>query len=390
MTDLSRMAAGAGMDPVVAYARGEAPSVASVRIGGKADVLAHVALTRTLDLHGRGSVRATGRLIRRIEELRPALIHLHNLHGYYLNAPLLFKYLRESGVPVIWTLHDCWAFTGHCSHFVRAGCNRWKSGCRNCPLKRAYPASYGLDASASNWKWKREAFNGLRRMTIVTPSRWLADQVESSFLAGYPLSVIPNGVNLERFIPLPPSETAEIRKRLGAVAGKKLLLAVAAPFDERKGFGDALEVARRLRGRAVVVLVGLEEKQLQELPDNVTGMRRTHTAEELAALYAAADCLINPTYEDTYPTVNLEAVACGTPAAAYRVGGCVEQLDGAHGRLVETGDTAALAEAAMELAECGEPVRLACREWAERYFDRNDCVQAYRVLYERAMNGEAD
>lgn len=384
MADLRHAAECSGFQAAVYFGRGGSAGPGCTRFVSRGDVLSHVALTRTLDRHARGSRRSSHALVRALAAFSPDVLHLHNLHGYYLNAEVLFDYIRDHAVPTVWTLHDCWAFTGHCSHFVRASCDRWIDGCHHCPLVREYPASFGLDASAANWIWKRETFAKTKTLNIVTPSRWLDAMVGQSFLKDIPRAVIPNGVDLESFS---VSQDKNVRHKFGVQDGQAMLLAVAAPFDARKGFADALRVAETLGGNARVVLVGLEDRQMRNLPGNVTGVMRTGSPLELVSLYGAADCLINPTYEDTYPTVNMEAMACGTPVAAYAVGGCVEQLETDCGRLVSCGDADALAQAAMELAARKGQLRQACRVYAEEHFDRKRAVESYVALY-RKLTGE--
>jgi len=381
MEDLRAAAQADGMEAVIAYGRG-AGAEGAIRIGGTAGVLKHVALTRAFDWHGRGSRGATAAFVETLCQRKPDLLHLHNVHGYYLHTPTLFEHIRASGVPVIWTLHDCWALTGHCSHFARAGCQRWKTGCYRCPLKGEYPASLLFDASRQNYRIKRAAFSGIPNLTIVTPSQWLAEVVSESYLRDTRLEVIPNGLDLTLF---QPTIQESVREGMGVRPGQAMLLAVAAPFDSRKGYPDALAIAKRLGISARLVLVGLTEKQRRALPDTVTGILRTKGPEALVSLYGAADCLINPTYEETYPTVNMEAMACGTPVATYATGGCVEQITPPMGISVPCGDVGALAEAAMALSARRGELREACRAHAEREFDRAEAMRAYIALYKRMI-----
>ena len=379
MDDLRRAAERAGFTCRIFFSRGKSAGAHCVRFGDRADVALHGAASRLFDAQALGSRRATLLLLRMLDEFSPDLVHLHNAHGYYLNAPMLFAWLKKKNVPLVWTLHDCWALTGHCSHFVRAGCALWKTGCHDCPLKKEYPASLLLDRSRRNWRWKKAAFTSLPRMTIVTPSKWLSDVVGESFLQGAPRRVIGNGVDLTLFTP--GGETEETRRRFGVAPDRKLLLAVAAPFDQRKGFADALEVARLTRDEATLIMVGLTREQVESLPGGVIGVERTDGPEELVSLYRAADCLVNPTYEDTYPTVNMEAMACGTPVAAYGVCGCTEQVASPCGASVPVGDARALAGAALALCAEKPAIAAACREKAEREFDRKKAAEAYLKLY---------
>lgn len=380
MCDLRTAAAPKGFTSILAHGRGPSPEGEVLRIGTQRDILLHVALTRALDRHARGSRGATRAFVQALDALGPDLLHLHNVHGYYLHAETLFDYIDRKNLPTLWTHHDCWALTGHCSHFTRAGCGRWRIGCYGCPLKKEYPASYGLDASKENYRWKQAAFTAPGSLRIVSPSHWLDGILAQSTLRDIPREVIENGVDLTLFM---PTEDAVDRVRAQAKVpdGERMLLAVAAPFDARKGYADALAIAGRLRGKARLVLVGVSEAQLKTLPDTVTGIARTEGPEALVALYQAADCLINPTYEDTYPTVNMEAIACGTPVAGYATGGATEQLDGACGVAVPTGDMQALADAAMALADHGESLKDSCRQYALAHFDRQVALAKYIDRY---------
>lgn len=374
-----------GWETTLAYGRGRPAQADEIRIDSKLDILAHVALTRTMDRHAKGSARATKQLIERIDAIQPDLIHLHNVHGYYLHAPILFDYLRKKSLPTVWTQHDCWAFTGHCSHFVRADCDRWQSGCHDCPLRAAYPTSWHTDASKANWHWKRASFASLPSLHIVAPSRWLGQMLSQSFLQDIPRQVIENGIDLSLFSPGDPGDAKAVRARYGVAQDQLFLLCVASPFDERKGIGDILRIAQDQAGKATVLLVGLTEKQCKQLPPNVRGIPPTAGPEDLVALYRAADCLLNATREDTYPTVNMEAMACGTPVACYSVGGATEQLSGPGGIPVPVGNIAALTQAALSLARDKANLTDACHLHAQTSFDRQAALTAYRKLYQTIL-----
>ncbi|WP_448524112.1 glycosyltransferase [Pseudothermotoga sp.] len=311
-----------GHQSYLAYGREPAKNCEeAIRIGSNFDVYHHVLLTRLFDLHGFGSKRATARFVQMIGKIDPDIIHLHNVHGYYLNIGVLFKFLKEFGKPVVWTLHDCWPFTGHCAYFVYAKCERWRTGCHSCPEKSSYPKSLLLDNSRWNYRKKKELFTGLKHLTIVTPSRWLAGLVKESFLSEYPVEVIPNGIDTNVFKPTP----SDFRKKYG-IEDKFIILGVANVWDRRKGFEYFLELSKFLSQREVIVLVGVNDRQMKTLPKNIIGIKRTNSPEELAQIYTAADVFLNPTLEDNYPTVNLEAQACGTFVVTFDSGGAAETV----------------------------------------------------------------
>ncbi len=340
-TDLAASLEAEGATVRIAYGRDLVPPAArkyAVRIGGAGDVRRHGARARLTDGCGWGSKAATRRFIKWVRQFDPDVIHLHNLHGYYINVEVLFEYLRTCGKKILWTLHDCWAFTGHAANCEAAGCERWEDGCGRCPDKGGYPKSL-IDRSAGNWIRKKKCFTGIPGMTIVTPSAWLAGLVERSFLGEYPVRVIPNGVDIGVFRPT----ESDLRQTLG-IGDAKVALGVAARWGRNKGFDDLLKLRERLDEAWKIVLVGLNDRQIRQLPPGVIGLKRTENVRQLAALYTLADVYVNPTYEDNYPTTNIEAIACGTPTVTYRTGGSPESA-GAYGAVAQKGDIGALADA---------------------------------------------
>ena len=323
-TDLADVLEQNGHECKIAYGRESVPEKYqkyAIRIGSDIDVKIHALEARIFDNAGFGSKKATERFIKWVEEYDPDVIHLHNIHGYYINIEVLFNYLAKANKPVVWTLHDCWLFTGHCAHYSFQKCDRWKNGCFQCPQKKCYPSSLCLDSSKKNWERKKSLFTSVKNLVLVVPSKWLANQVEQSFLGMYPIKIIPNGIDLGVFKPT----SSDFRER-NNLENKKVILGVASAWGPRKGLNDFVELSKGLDDNYKIILVGLTEQQKNELPKNILGITRTNNVKELAEIYTAADVLFNPTYEDTYPTVNLEAQACGTPVVSYRTGGSVESI----------------------------------------------------------------
>ena len=308
-----------------------------VPIGNKWEVRIHQFLTRIFDWHGTGvcSYFATRRFVKWAEGWKPDILWLHNIHGYYLNYPMLFRWIkRHPEMEVKWTLHDCWAFTGHCSYFSMGGCEKWKTGCLgSCSEKWQYPKSWLLSAAESNWARKRKAFMGVKNLTLITPSKWLADLTRKSFLKEYPVEVVHNTIDTKVFNPTP----SNVKNQLG-IAGRKMILGVASTWDRRKGLQDFYRLRELLDDQYAIVLVGLASRQIATLPKGIIGIPRTNSARELAELYSAADWFFNPTLEDNYPTVNLEAIACGCKVATYDVGGCAETIEGCGGAILLRGE----------------------------------------------------
>ncbi len=319
-TDIYDLLVEQGHDCCIAYGRNEAPKgYKTIKIGNKFDIYFHVFLTRFLDKHGFGSKRATKKFIKQIEEYNPDIIHLHNIHGYYVNIEILFDYLKRSNKKVVWTLHDCWAFTGHCTYVK---CSKWNKECTNCPQKQEYPNSKFLDNSKNNFYKKKALFTSLENLTIVTPSEWLANLCDESFLSKYPIKVIHNGIDTTIFKQI----SSNFKTNYG-VKEKNFILGLASVFDQRKGLDTFYQLREDLNSNIGIVLIGLTEKQIKTLPKGIRGITRTTNRNELVEAYNAADVFVNPTLEDNYPTTNLEAIACHTPVVTNNVGGCLETID---------------------------------------------------------------
>ena len=310
-----------GHEVKIAYGRGNVPEQLkkyAVKIGTEFDIELHGLRARFIDGAGFGSRRATEKFIKWVKEYDPDVIHMHNIHGYYVNVETLFKYLKTCGKKIIWTLHDCWAFTGHTAYCDAIDCRKWEEGCHHCPQIGEYPKAY-IDRSRRNWQKKKELFTGIPNMTIVSPSKWLAGLVKDSFLQKYPIQVIHNGIDTKQFYPMKSS----FREAHG-LQDKYIVLGVAAVWDKRKGLEDIVKLSRMLDNNYQIIVVGVTEWQKVRLPENVIGITRTDSIRELAELYSSADVFVNPTYEDNYPTTNLEAIACGTPVITYDTGGSGE------------------------------------------------------------------
>lgn len=341
------------------------------QIGGLWSKAVHMFLARLTGLNGFFSLIPTLRLIRHIQRGHYDLLHFHNLHGWYVNLPLLMRYVKSSKLPVVWTLHDCWAFTGQCAHYTAIGCDRWKMQCRSCPQTHLYPQSLP-DLSGIMHRCKRRWFASLPDLTFVTPSHWLADQLGSSFLQNYSVQVIPNGIDLTLFKPAQTLKNDTTYQILGVADG----------WTSRKGLDVLIELSKRLDSCYHITLVGTDEHTEKLIPKTITCIRRTQDTAELARLYANADVFVNPTYEDTLPTVTLEALACGTPAVVFHAGGSQECISENCGIAVPAGDVAEL-EKAVRWICTASPFRAAdCVKHAKK-FDKETAYQAYIALYQQ-------
>lgn len=364
-----------GDDCMVAASRADMrKDVKSVRIGGKFSPYVNAISARLFDNDGFTAKRATKKLIKEIEAYNPDVIHLHNLHGYYINVEILFKYLKSANKKVVWTLHDCWAFTGHCAHFDYAECFKWESGdCANCPQKKEYPKSVFLSRSKQNFVRKKNAFTGVKDLTIVTPSNWLKSLVERSFLKEYKVVNIYNGIDLDKFKPI----KSDVLMRYG-LENKKILLGVANVWSSRKGFKDFIKLAEVLPSDYKIVLIGLNEKQIKTLPTNVFGLRRTGSIQELCEWYTAADKFINLTYEETMGLVTAEALACGKTVIVYDRTAVPEVIDVSCGMVVRAGDIDGVLNAVNKENFLSDDCIRRAKE-----FEKNIKYQEYLELFNR-------
>lgn len=428
---LCRYAQNAGHKVLLCYGRGPAPTgIPSLRIGdtlrgpmdlaaqplkkllssttaavmgtaSKLGVYLHGGLSRLTDRSGFYSSQTTRYFLTQLDKFQPELVHLHNLHGYYLNVPMVIDYLRERDIPVVWTLHDSWPYTGHCAYYhfpippclsaadrpdasVPTACLRWQKGCSSCPLKKTYPTSWLLDQSSRNYMDKWTLFTSLRRLALATPSRWLAEEVKRSFFSQYPVHHLPNGLDLSQFRPCGDERLMQrtaIRYGLDQLGDRRLVLSVAAVWDERKGLSHLTALSQQLGSGYCVAVVGLTEKQQKALPAGMLAIPHTATVEELCALYTIADLYISLSQGETMGMTLLESMACGTQVLCYHTTAMPELVTPECGESVPVGDIAAAADAVRRL--CDEPKDpFACMEQAARYSPEN-CYRGYLELYEQ-------
>ena len=372
VVDLASEYEKAGHDCVIAFGRGKAKGYGKVyKIGTTIGIYYHALMTRLFDTHGKHSKMATKKFIKYIDEFAPDIIHLHNIHGYFLNYEYLFKYIKNKNSKVVWTLHDCWSFTGHCAYFDVAGCFKWQTNCQNCPQKHSYPKSWLLDGSKRNFLDKKAAFE-YGNVIIVTPSLWLKELVGQSFLKNNRTEVIPNGIDIEKIKCLKEDFRNDNR-----LAGKKIILGVANLWDYRKGLDSFLALSKMINKDEIIVLVGVSKAQLKKLPDNIVGIKRTDSFSQLIDIYKSADVFVNPTLEDNYPTVNIEAIISGTPVVTYNTGGSPESLLGKYGLIVEKGNVEELYKAITAILKDGKEKYLIGTD--KKYF-------SYKYMSEQYLN----
>jgi putative colanic acid biosynthesis glycosyltransferase len=322
--DLGNFIITQGGESTIAFGRTANSSKSNlIKIGSKVDQSVHLLFTRLFDTHGFHSKKATITLIKEIKKINPDIVHLHNLHGYYLNVEILFSFLKKYKKPVIWTLHDCWSFTGHCCYYERIGCEKWKSQCYSCPLQYLYPESKWMDNSRQNFINKKAIFNGVDNLTIVTVSKWLQSQVKQSFVSSYPITTIYNGIDATIF---KPKDQLALKENYN-LTNKKIVLGVANEWTEGKGFYKFTEISKFLDRNTLIILVGVTKKQQNELPSNIVGITRTKDVHQLADYYAMADVFVTPSIAETFGMVVAEALSCGTPCIVNNSSALPELVD---------------------------------------------------------------
>lgn len=368
-----------GWESFIAYGR-EANNSNSqlIKVGSKLDAAIHGLQTRIFDSHGLGSVIATEKLIVKINGIKPTIIHLHNIHGYYLNYKILFAYLLKSKIPVVWTLHDCWPFTGHCVYYDFVNCKKWQTECFNCEQKKSYPSSLLVDRSTKNFYDKQKTFNAITNLTLVPVSNWLHTELKKSFLKEKDAEVVHNGIDLNVF---KPSEDKEIY-----FPDKSVILGVANDWVERKGFFEFKRLSTLISDKFIIVLIGLTPDKIKTLPKNMIGIEKTNNVEELVKYYTEAMVFFNPTYEDNFPTTNLESLSCGTPVITYDTGGSPEAIDSETGYIVKKNDINTVYSTIKRLEkEDQNKIKMACRKRAEKMFDKNNKFKEYLTIYNKIL-----
>ena len=368
--DIAKVANTEGWDTYIAYGREHKAGInKEIKIGSMLDVYEHYLEHKIFDREGMASRRATKKLVKEIQRINPDIIHIHLIHDHYLNYKILFDFLSTVNTPVVWTQHDSWNITGHCYHFVSKNCEKWKTECNNCPLIHDYPFSL-LDRSKKNYQLKKEIFNKVNNLTIVSCSQWLDDFIGQSFFKDKTHLVIHNGIDINRFRPTKEKNTDRFR-----------ILGAALPWSKAKGIDDFFALRALLPiSEYEIIMVGLDEKQIKYLPSGIVGIERTHNVEELVDLYSSSHVLANLTYADNFPTINLEALACGTPVITYKTGGSPEALSEKTGVVVKQGDVKAVAEAIANMKSSSLSSE-DCRKRAVSMFNKEYCFKRYIDLY---------
>lgn len=376
--DISRLLTERQIENYILYCGKKSDYPQGIRYAGTAQIKQEALRSHLNGHYGFNSEALTRKLLFHLDGIQPDIIHLHNLHGHNCNLEKLFHYLKEHRSKVFWTFHDCWAVTAYCPHFTMTKCDKWKMGCAQCPQFREY--SFFFDRSSYLYQRKRELLSDLD-LTIITPSQWLAGIVKQSFLGDYPVKVIHNGIDLTIFKPTP----SDFRERYHIPHEKKILLGVAFDWGRRKGLDVFVELAARLDpDRYQIVLVGTNSRIDKMLPPQIISIYRTANQKELAEIYTAADLFVNPTREEVFGLVNVEALACGTPVLTFRTGGSPECIDNTCGAVVDCDDVDALE---CEIIRICEDKLLTCENCLARArkFDAQEKCLEYIEQYEKSL-----
>ena len=396
MHDIQREADISGMETLSIVGRRHVyTDVPCLKYGNAVSFWIHVIWTSLTDRHGLEpvlSVIYTRKMVRRIREANPDIIHLHNIHGYYLHYPTLMKYLAyEYKGKIIWTFHDLWPTTGHCPHYIAVNCNKWMTGCNHCPNKNRYPVSLGLDGSRKNYEIKKELFTSLSNLTITVPSEWMASQVRQSFMGKYPVEVINNGIDTAVFDHnrLAVDSYTESSRCVGKTAwsDKKILLSVASIWDERKGLKDLVALSDKLSDDYVMVIVGLSKQQINRLPKGVIGITRTENIDELVSLYSRAHIFINPSLEESFSLVTVEALSCGCPCIVLDTSAVAELVNDDNGVVLHKHESEDYLDAIKRIDDRGysrESVRATALKYDNKYM-----IDGYMRLYGEVLRDES-
>ena len=371
-SSISELLNKASIENYVLYSMSQSDEVNGIKYSNPNSIKFQTVVSRVFGNYGFEAKRATKRLVSHLKEIKPDIIHIHNIHSHDCNLEILFKFIKENNIKTYWTFHDCWAFTGYCPYFDIVNCDKWKTGCYNCPQKRKF--TWFFDRSKQNFNKKQALFKDLD-LTIITPSQWLANRVKESFFKGYPVKVINNGIDLSVFKPT----ESDFRKKHN-LEEKFLLLGVAFGWGERKGLDVFIELSKKLDDRFKIMLVGTNAEVDKQLPNNIISIHRTANQQELAAIYTACDLFVNPTREEVFGLVNIEALACGTPVITFNSGGSPECIDDTCGITVEKDNTALLYNEILRIYKEKPFLKENCLKRA-KHFNMNERFKEYAELY---------
>ena len=382
--DIGDVAMAEGWESYVVFGRDFKPSKSHlIMVGGKKDVYIHTLYSRLFDRQGFGSFFTTKKLLKKLDEIKPDIFQFHNLHGYYINVPLILKYATEKNIPIVWSLHDCWSMTGHCSHFISIGCEKWKYECHSCPLKSDYPKSWFIDSSRRNYLEKKALIEAVPRLTIISGSEWLANIASQSYFRNREIRVIPDGIDVDIYKPRNNGDL--LRERLG-LKGKFVILATGTVWEEYKGLNDYGILRKMLSDDYAIVLVGMNQAALSKVPEGVIGLPRTKSPEELSEYYSMADCVMSLSRTESFGLTPAEGFACGTPAIVYDTTALPELITSETGYVAKFLDVEDVKNKVEIMRSKGKAYYTRnCRLLAENRYDRRKCYNEYLQVYNNLL-----
>lgn len=382
--DIGDVAIANGWKSYIAYGRSACKSNSNlIKIGSKVSVLCHVLQARFFDRCGRASIHSTNELLKQIDRISPDVIQLHNLHGYFVNVPLLLNYIAKHDIPTIWTLHDCWPITGHCAHFALSNCNKWRTLCYDCPIRNEYPKSF-IDNSTNNYNIKKEAIENIPRISFITGSKWMYEIAKSSFIGNRSINIIPHGIDIDIF--QPREEANKLRNKLG-LSDKFVILATGTSWEDYKGLGDFCKLRKELSSDYEILVVGLPLNKINDLPIGIRGFSKTNSPFELSVFYSMADCVMSLSRLESFGLTPVEGFACGTPAIVYNSTALPELITEQTGYVVEPGDIEDLKHKLSLLKQRGKRFYSeSCRKIAVEKYNKKISYNKYISIYSKYIN----
>ena len=376
--DLYSQINASGDEAAICYGRGPKLKEKNIfKFSFDFETLLHAFLTRITGFTGCFSYFSTRRLIKFIKKFKPDVVHIHELHAYFLNVVPLLKFLKKQNIKVVHTLHCAYSYTGKCGHHFE--CEKWKTECGKCPRLHEYISTSFFDRTKRMFNSKKKAFTGFKDFTVVSPSKWLGDFAKQSFLGQYPIKIIPNGIDCSIFY---PRETNELRKKFNINKDEKVVLAVAPNLmSSAKGGKLVMEIADKMKDENVkFVMVGLNDINIEH-SSNVILFERTNNQDQLAEFYSLADAFVICSDKENFPTTCIEAQCCGTPVCGFDVGGTKETSILDKNTFVEYGKIDNLIEIIRNILGENYKQKFEIAKEAKKMFDKHNFFERYLELY---------
>lgn len=364
----------------VAYQTAVKEPVCGFRIGNKFDRYIHGIHSRIFGKQGYRSNRATKKLLKWIVSVNPDIIHLHNLHSNYLNFNMLCDYIAEKNIKTVYTFHDCWAFTGKCSHYASASCDKWQTSCGNCPQLKNEVPSLIFDNTGKVLKDRTQHLNKIPDLTIVPCSFWMEEQIKKSLLKPKRIVTLYNGTDTNMFRPHSNSFRKDYK-----LDDKFLILGFANKWSNTKNIEGVKFISGNLADDEIIVIVGCNEKQKELFSKfkNIVPVGYIGDRQLLSDIYSSADVFVNLTYEDTLPTVNMESICSKTPVITFNSCGSPELVSSSTGIVVDKGDFEGILNAIRFVKE--NSAQFDFEDLIKKY-DKNVCYNKYIELYKQILD----